>query len=96
MTHNEQPQPGAQTEKDEPVFVLRVFRVVLQPGIRVGERCGGLLERDPVLAKILGRLCLVPCEPHRIHIANVFPIALWCKENLPIVLPQNGRRGALA
>jgi hypothetical protein len=39
MAHNQQPQSGAESEEDEPVLVLRVFRVVFQPGVLI--RKGG-------------------------------------------------------
>jgi hypothetical protein len=67
VTHDEQTELGAQSEQNESIFLVRVVRVGEQEGSLIGEDCGSLWKRYPMLSRIAAALDLVPFDPHASH-----------------------------
>jgi len=67
MTYHQRSRGAAKPEEDEPFFVLRMVGVGHQQCMLIEEHRPRLLERNPVLAPILGVLPVIPLEAERDH-----------------------------
>ena len=69
MNYDQQAKLHAETQENEPLFIIRVFRISNDASIVVEECRLGLLERNAVLSLVFGRLPGVPFKRE---------IALFC------------------
>ena len=67
MTYHQRSQGDAKPEEDEPFFLLRMVGVGDQQCVPVEKYRLRPLERNPVLAPILGVLPVIPLEAERSH-----------------------------
>jgi len=71
MTDHQQSQFNTQPEKNESVFLSRVFLVRDNPGVLVKKRRSCLLKGHPVLRLIGSALAMVPLEADFTHTYSV-------------------------
>ena len=71
MTNQQDPQLGAEAEKEKSVLPLGMLVVIEFHGVLVKEDRLGLGEGYAVLALVLPFLCLVPFESQQSHNYNV-------------------------
>jgi hypothetical protein len=62
---HEQPERIAESEQDEPVFLIRMVWIVDDLAVTIGESRLRFLKRDPVLANVVGRFAGIPLEMQR-------------------------------
>jgi hypothetical protein len=67
MADDQSSKHGAQTKKDESIFLLRVFGVIEQEGMLIREDRGSLLKGHAVFPLILPILSLIPIEVQICH-----------------------------
>jgi len=82
VCHDKQAQLGAETEKNEPILISRVFRIMFDPGVLVGKSRYRLDERDAMLALVLSFFSIILGKRDLTHNAMIMRIACSCNRHV--------------